>query len=121
LYSEQFKSESETKNKPPAESSEEISDIDAKVLQSLLAENIDLATEERYKTILRRSNDVKLRRQREEIDRSNRERAKAFEEEKKEEYSSTIFKTAMNWDEVVGSLQAKAERVLEKVKLVVKK
>lgn len=116
----QFKSESETKKKSPAESSEEISDIDAKVLQSLLAENIDLATEERYKTILRRSNDAKLRRQREEIDRNNQERAKAFEEEKKEEYSSTIFKTAMNWDEVVGSLQAKAERVLEKVKLVVK-
>ena len=97
-------------------SNDELSDLDAKVLQSLLAENLDLATEERYETVIKRSNDAKLRREREEQDKGYRERAEAFAEE---EFSSTVFKTAMNWDNIFGSLQAKAEEVFESVKIAV--
>lgn len=94
--------------------------MDAKVLKSLLAENLDLATEERYQTVLKRSNDAKLRREREERDKAYKEKAEEFaEKEMEKEFSSTIFKTAMNWENIFGSLQAKAEEVFESVKIAV--
>ena len=96
---------------------EELSDLDARILESLLSENLDLATEERYKTVLRRSNDAKLRREKEERDRAFRERAEEFVDK---EYSSSIFKAVMNWDSILGSIRAKAGEVLESVALSVR-
>ena len=94
------------------------------MLKSLLTENTDLATEERYDTLLRRSEDAKLRRQREERDRAYRERAKEFTEndesvKKEPEYSSSFFKTITNWDDVVGSLKAKAGEIFESATIYV--